>query len=145
MATCPSLKTAGGGLVGAGELLAGLERVGADVKTKVQPPDAPGGRFPKDHFVVDLAAGRVTCPRTVTVGIRPAKAGGGTALFGAACAACPLAAQFISSPVGRTITMGRYEAELARARAQQADPAWRADYQATRPKVERKIGHLMRR
>jgi len=24
-------------------------------------------------------------------------------------------------------------------------PAWRADYRATRPKVERKIGHLMRR
>ena len=35
--------------------------------------------------------------------------------------------------------------ELARARAAQADPAWVADYQATRPKVERKIGHLMRR
>lgn len=25
------------------------------------------------------------------------------------------------------------------------DPAWQADYRATRPKVERKIGHLMRR
>lgn len=24
-------------------------------------------------------------------------------------------------------------------------PAWKADYKATRPKVERKIGHLMRR
>jgi hypothetical protein len=24
-------------------------------------------------------------------------------------------------------------------------PAWKADYQATRPKVERKLGHLMRR
>ena len=31
------------------------------------------------------------------------------------------------------------------ARAAQADPAWVADYRATRPKVERKIGHLMRR
>jgi len=28
-------------------------------------------------------------------------------------------------------------------RAQQADPAWRADYRATRPKVERKLGHLL--
>ena len=27
----------------------------------------------------------------------------------------------------------------------QADPAWQADYRATRPKVERKFGHLMRR
>ena len=33
--------------------------------------------------------------------------------------------------------------ELVRARTAQADPAWRADYRATRPKVERKIGHLM--
>jgi len=26
-----------------------------------------------------------------------------------------------------------------------SDPVWQADYTATRPKVERKIGHLMRR
>ena len=46
---------------------------------------------------------------------------------------------------GRTITIGPHEARLAAARIRQADPAWRADYRATRPKVERKIGHLMRR
>jgi hypothetical protein len=34
---------------------------------------------------------------------------------------------------------------FASGRAAQADPAWRADYTATRPKVERKIAHLMRR
>jgi hypothetical protein len=130
---------------GAGELLAGLERAGADIGTKVQPPNAPGGRFPKDRFAIDLTAGTVTCPGQVTVRIRPAKAGGGTAAFGAACAGCPLAAQCTSSPDGRTVTIGRYEAELARARARQTDPAWQADYKATRPKVERKIGHLMRR
>jgi hypothetical protein len=130
---------------GAGELLAGLERAGADIGTKVQPPNAPGGRFPKDRFAIDLTAGTVTCPGQVTVRIRPAKAGGGTAAFGAACAGCPLAAQCTSSPDGRTVTIGRYEAELARARARQTDPAWQADYRATRPKVERKIGHLMRR
>jgi IS5 family transposase len=33
----------------------------------------------------------------------------------------------------------------AAARIRQADPAWKADYRATRPKVERKISHLMRR
>ena len=62
-----------------------------------------------------------------------------------ACAACPLAVQCTTSPAGRTITISRYEAELARARTAQADPAWVADYRATRPKVERKIAHLMRR
>jgi hypothetical protein len=41
--------------------------------------------------------------------------------------------------------MGHHEALLAAARTRQADPAWKADYRATRPKVERKIAHLMRR
>jgi hypothetical protein len=50
-----------------------------------------------------------------------------------------------TSPGGRTITISAYEQQLARARAAQADPAWVAEYRATRPKVERKIGHLMRR
>jgi hypothetical protein len=38
-----------------------------------------------------------------------------------------------------------HEATLARARARQVDPDWILDYRATRPKVERKIGHMMRR
>ena len=41
--------------------------------------------------------------------------------------------------------MGPNEAVLPRARARQQSPAWIADYRATRPKVERKIAHLMRR
>ena len=40
--------------------------------------------------------------------------GGGTAAFGAACAACPLASRCTSSAAGRTITISAYEAELAR-------------------------------
>jgi Transposase DDE domain/Transposase domain (DUF772) len=129
---------------GAGKLLARLETAGAQIFTKVQPPPALGGRFAKDRFAIDLAAGTVTCPNAVTVTIRPAKAGGGTAEFGAACAACPLAAQCTASTVGRRVTIGQYEAELARARTAQADTAWAAGYKATRPKVERKIAHLMR-
>jgi len=130
---------------GAGVLLEKLEAAGADILTKVQPPVAPGGRFPKDHFTIDLGAGTVTCPARVTVPIRPAKAGGGTAAFGTACAGCPLAAQCTTAKTGRTISIGAYEGELTRARATQQDPAWRAEYRATRPKVERKLGHLMRR
>ena len=45
---------------------------------------------------------------------------------------------------GRTIKVSRHERRLAKARADQKALAWRADYQATRPKVERKFGHLMR-
>lgn len=140
-----ALAVYGDAAYGAGELLAKLEKAGADIKTKVQPPPAPPGRFGKDRFAVDLDAGTVTCPGDVTVPIRPAKAGGGTAVFGTACADCPLAAQCTSSADGRTVAINPYEAELSRARAAQTDPDWQADYQATRPKVERKIGHLMRR
>jgi Transposase DDE domain/Transposase domain (DUF772) len=130
---------------GAGPLLATLENAGARIMTKVQPPPALGGRFAKDRFHIDLAAGTVTCPRHISVPIRPAKGGGGVAAFGTACAGCPLAAQCTASPGGRTVTIGAHEAQLARARVTQVDPVWRADYTATRPKVERKIGHLMRR
>ena len=130
---------------GTGPLLATLENAGARIMTKVQPPPALGGRFAKDRFHIDLVAGTVTCPRHLSVAIRPAKGGGGVAAFGTACAGCPLAAQCTASPGGRTVTIGAHEAQLARARATQVDPAWRADYTATRPKVERKIGHLMRR
>ena len=35
------------------------------------------------------------------------------------------------------------EATLQRSRERQRDPAWKARYRATRPKVERKFGHLM--
>ena len=140
-----ALAVYGDAAYGAGALLRELERAGAAVMVKVQPPAAPGGRFAKDRFVIDTNAGTVTCPAEVSVPIRPAKAGGGTAAFGTACAACPLATQCTGARTGRTITISPYEAELTRARTTQKDPAWRDEYRATRPKVERKIGHLMRR
>jgi Transposase DDE domain len=89
----------------------------------------------------------VTCPAGVTAPIRPSghKRHAGAARFGASCRACPLAGQCTTARQGRTITIGPHEARLAAARIRQADPAWKADYTATRPKVERKIGHLMRR
>jgi hypothetical protein len=140
-----SLAVYGDAAYGAGELLADLEAAEVTIMCKVQPANAPGGRFTKDVFVIDQDAGTVTCPGEHTTRIRPAKGGGGSAAFGSVCASCPLVARCTSSPAGRTITIGPYEAELARARTTQADPAWRAEYRATRPKVERKLGHLMRR
>jgi hypothetical protein len=130
---------------GAGPLVAVLAQAGASVMVKVQPPVAPAGRFTKDRFVVDTSAATVTCPANATVPLRPTKGGGGTARFGARCAGCPLVAGCTSSRAGRTIKTTAHEDELTRARTTQRDPAWRAEYRATRPKVERKIGHLMRR
>jgi hypothetical protein len=79
------------------------------------------------------------------VTISPRPHGGGLARFGRACAACLLVSQCTTSPSGRTISIHTHEALLARARHRQQDPAWRADYRATRPKVERKLAHLLRR
>ena len=130
---------------GAGELLEAFDDHDVENKCKVQPASAPAGRFSKDRFDIDLDAGSVTCPGEHTVPIRPATKGGGTAAFGALCAGCPLAAQCTNATEGRTVRIGPHEQHLASARAAQTDPAWKADYRATRPKVERKIGHLMRR
>jgi hypothetical protein len=55
----------------------------------------------------------------------------------------PAAGPVTSAAAGRTITA--YEQELAAARTRQADPDLAADYRATRPKVERKLAHLVRR
>lgn len=112
---------------------------------KVQAANAPGGRLSKDAFTVDLAAGKVTCPNKVTVAIRPHRDGGGQARFGVSCATCPLMVQCTQAKDGRVISIGPHEEHLAQGRARSADPAWLAVYRATRPKVERKIAHLMRR
>jgi Transposase DDE domain/Transposase domain (DUF772) len=133
---------------GTGEMLDRLHGVGIDAKTKVQAPNAPAGKFTKDQFDIDLDAQRVTCPNGVNAPIRAVRGHArlaGRADFGAACATCPLRAQCTDAKTGRSITIGHHEARLAAARTRQTEPAWRADYRATRPKVERKIAHLMRR
>jgi hypothetical protein len=133
---------------GAGELLKHLDAAGVDAKVKVQAPVAPNGHFTKDAFTIDLKQDTVTCPAGVTVPIRPLRGHqrrAGAARFGKACGGCPLAAQCTTSKSGRIITIGHHETRLTAARVEQADPEWVADYRATRPKVERKIAHLMRR
>jgi len=128
---------------GTGELHALLERSGVTDRLKTQSPVAPQGRFCKERFVIDLEAGTVTCPGEVTVTIRRHRDGSGTAAFAGACATCPLRDVCTASPSGRAITLNRNEDALAAARSRQVDPAWRDDYRATRPKVERKLAHLV--
>lgn len=133
---------------GTGELLKHLDAAGVDAKVKVQAPAAPKGHFTKNAFTIDRDAGTVTCPAGLTKPIRPIRGHdrhAAAARFGKACASCPLAAQCTTSKSGRIITMGHHETRLTAARTEQTDPDWQADYRATRPKVERKIAHLMRR
>ena len=108
-------------------------------------PTAPGGRFAKPAFRIDLAAGTVTCPAKVTRPILPSTGGGGQARFGRACSVCPLRDACTTSANGRTVSIHPQEAELLAARTRQRQPEWLADYRATRPKVERKLAHLLRR
>ena len=122
-----------------------LDQAGIADRCKTQTPTAAGGLFSKDRFDINLSAGTVTCPGGVTALIHPARAGGGTAYFASSCPACPLRAQCTTAAGGRTVSVGLYEQTLTDARTRQTDPAWVTDYRATRPKVERKLGHLVRR
>jgi hypothetical protein len=139
---CPAVY--GDAAYGAGELLAYLDENGIDPRVKTQPPSAPGGVFTKDRFVIDLGAGTVACPAGNTAPISFDQSGAGTAHFRDACANCPLREACTTSKAGRTIGISAYE-ELIRAQRERcADPEFAADYRGTRPKVERKFGHLMR-
>jgi hypothetical protein len=130
---------------GTGEFLDHLAGNDITSRCKTKPPTAPGGLYPKDRFGIDLEADTVTCPAGVTVSIRRRPDGDGMASFGGHCTDCPHRAECTNAKRGRSIRVGRYEQRLAAARRQQAQPEWAADYRATRPKVERKIGHLVRR
>jgi hypothetical protein len=130
---------------GTGELLQKLSDADVESRCKTQPPTAPGGLFAKDRFEIDLDADTVTCPNGITTPIRRDAQGDGVARFAEACGSCPLRALCTRSPAGRSVQVGRYERPLAEARRNQQDPEWCADYRATRPKVERRLAHLMRR
>ncbi len=132
---------------GTGQFHDRLAQGGIESKCKTQSPVAAGGRFAKDRFHIDLGEDSVSCPAGNTAPIRRGADGTGTARFGEACAGCPLRERCTTTTAtaGRSIRVGPYEQHLAEARARQRDPDWVADYRATRPKVERKIGHLMRR
>ena len=111
---------------GSGELVERVEDAGIYSGIKVQPPPAVKGHFPKDRFAIDPATpGRPGSARPAAPARWPPSA--------------PPPKAAARSPSART------RPRLAAARQAPASPAWKADYKATRPKVERKIGHLMRR
>jgi IS5 family transposase len=140
----PEHKTVyGDNAYGTGPFQERLEEAGIDSRCKTQHPTTPGEMFTKDRFHVNLAHDTVTCPNGVTVTINRHSDGGGIAYFLDACVPCPRRSQCTNAAAGRTIGINPHEAALARARARQADSRWRDDYRTTRPKVERKLAHLM--
>jgi hypothetical protein len=141
----PAPTVYGDNAYGTGEFHDRLEQAGIESKCKTQQPVAAGGMFAKDRFDIDLQHDTVTCPAGQTAPIRRGTDRAGTASFGDACTGCPLREQCTKAAGGRSVSVGVHERQLADARARQQHPDWVADYRATRPKVERKIGHLMRR
>ena len=130
---------------GSGEFQQFLRDERINSRCRTQKPAGRGGLYSKDRFDVDVHAGAVTCPAGVRVQIRLGRGGDGAARFGAACEGCEQRPLCTEAKGGRTIRVSRHEAVLADARARQTDPAWKHDYRATRPKVERKLAHLKRR
>jgi Transposase DDE domain len=66
-------------------------------------------------------------------------------VVGKLCSSCPLRELCTKAAAGREVTVHPREATLKEHRTRQKDPAWKQRYRATRPKVERKIGHFVRR
>lgn len=130
---------------GTADLVEKLESAGAEPNVKVQPPSGREGMFSQDDFAIDTSAADVHCPAGVRVSLRVLKDGSRVAEFGARCAECPLRSQCTNSKSGRTIKVHPKHETLARHRKRQRDDAWKKQYRKVRPRVERKIAHLMRR
>jgi hypothetical protein len=97
-----------------------------------------GGRFAKDQFSLDFAAGRLTCPAGVSMPFEPGK----TVRFPkGTCVACPLRQRCTASPAGRSVSIHPDEALLAELRKRQATPAGRAELRE-RVKVEHALAHI---
>jgi hypothetical protein len=130
---------------GTAELLERFEAERLEPNIKVQPPSAREGKFSQEAFQIDTTAGTVCCPNGVELPLQERANGSRVARFGANCATCPLREKCTSSKGGRQIVVHPKHDTLQRARTRQRDPAWKRRYRATRPKVERKFGHMMSR
>ncbi len=96
------------------------------------------GRFAKDQFTLDFAAGQLTCPAGVSMPFTPGK----TVRFPAGtCAACPLRARCTSSAAGRSVSIHPDEALLAELRRRQQTPDGRAKLRE-RTQVEHALAHV---
>lgn len=130
---------------GTAENVEKLESAGVEANVKVQAPSAPKGMYSKEQFAIDTAGKTVRCAAGHLVPIVSSKDGGGEAMFGTRCAGCPLRSQCTASKGGRSITLHPKESTLKKARDHQKAPEWKAKYRSTRPKVERKLSHMMSR
>lgn len=139
----PTASVYGDASYGTADIVEKLESAGIQANVKVQAPSAQAGHFSKTDFKIDVEANTVRCPAGQLVQIGKSAGGGGLAHFGMACSDCTLRSQCTDSKSGRVVNVHPKEATLQRSRERQSTPQWKSDYRATRPKVERKLAHLM--
>src|SRR5262249_42901988 len=97
-----------------------------------------GGRFAKDQFTLDFAAGQLTCPAGVTMPFQPGK----TVRFPKSiCAACPLRARCTTRSHGPSVSVHPDQALLAEPRQRQQTPQGRAKLRE-RVAVEHALAHV---
>jgi transposase len=97
-----------------------------------------GGRYAKDQFTLDFAAGHLTCPAGISMPFEP----GRTVRFPKdTCAACPLRARCTTSSHGRSVAIHPDEALLAELRQRQRTPEGRAKLRE-RVAVEHALAHV---
>jgi hypothetical protein len=128
---------------GTGDLRGAIDDAGHAAVIKPKPlQSAVAGGFTVDDFIVDEAAGTVTCPNSITRHITVTR----YAIFGAACQHCPLRSRCTTAKDGRTLRLHEHDALLRKARRDWNDnPDLRARYRRHRPHVERVISQIASR
>ena len=100
-------------------------------------------RVAKREFMIDPAAGTVTCPAGHTTMITTSKKGVRTARISrAACGGCPSKEQCCPGRPSRQIALGEHEELMIAARQALNDPDTAKHLRHTRPRVERLLGLL---
>jgi hypothetical protein len=82
------------------------------------------GGFTRDDFLVDEAAGRVTCPAGHTVAITRSRG----ASFKSRCRSCPLRVRCTTAKNGRHLTLHEHDSVLFAARRQAETPEFQTVY-----------------
>jgi hypothetical protein len=136
------MQVLGDSAYGTGPMLAGLAAAGHTALIKPWPSRSliPDG-FSAADFLVDEAAGTLTCPAAHTVVLTPVKR---AARFGDRCASCAIRARCTTSPRGRTVLIGEHDALQRMHRARASSEDFQAAYRRHRPMVERTIAWLTR-
>jgi transposase len=98
------------------------------------------GGLTRDDFLVDEAAGTVTCPSGHTVTITRSR----SAVFGIRCRDCPLRSRCTTAKKGRHLTLHAHDSVLFAARRQAETPEFQTVYRQHRPMVERSIAWIVR-